>query len=373
MSSSLTVLQLLPNLELGGVERGTLQVAKHLVENGHRSLVVSGGGRMVSELEEDGSTHFTLPIGKKSLLTFRYIWALRKLIVQNKVDIVHVRSRFPAWVNYFAFRGIPKQQRPVLITTIHGAYSVNSYSKIMLKADKIIAISNFIESYILDNYSDIDREKIKIIHRGISVIDFPTNFKASDKWLDTWFKEFPQTQNKLILSLPGRITRWKGQEDFLEIVHKLKKSGLHFHALIIGGYDQNKQHFYKELQEKTKSLALENHVTFVGSRPDIKEILSISNVVFSLSKKPEPFGRTSPEALTMGIPVVAYDHGGGREVLKELFPQGLSKANDIEDAVSKTQNILENPSAINPNRLFTAEKMLDKTLELYLSSTNKIR
>ncbi len=373
MKSKLTVLQLLPHLELGGVERGTLEVGKYLVENDHRSLVVSGGGRMVKQLEQEGSTHFTLPIGKKSLFTFRHFKALRDIILKNDVNIVHIRSRFPAWVNYIAMRGIEKSKRPKLISTIHGAYSVSPYSKIMLKADKIIAISQFIESYIHDNYSGIDHNKITIIHRGISSEDFPANYSANEAWLEAWHKEFPQTKDKILLTLPGRITRWKGQEDFLDIVHGLKTSGMDFHALIVGGFDTNKQHFFNELQNKSQQLSLQNYVSFVGSRPDIKQILSISDLVYSLSKKPEPFGRTSPEALTMGKPVVAYDHGGAHEVLSELFPQGLCKANNVDDAIVKTQEILSKPYSIKPNELFTSAKMLEKTLQLYLSTASEIR
>lgn len=325
---------------------------------------------MVEQLQQEGSQHITLPVGKKSLFTFRHVRALRTVIETNKVDIVHVRSRFPAWVNHFALKGIPEARRPKLISTIHGAYSVNRYSKIMMNSDRIIAISQFIKHYILSNYPDVDDKKITVIHRGVGQSHFPRGYTADADWLENWYKEFPQTKDKIVICLPGRITRWKGQEDFLKIAHGLKSSELNFHAIVVGGFDQQKQHFFTELQDLAKQLSLSEHLTFVGSRPDIKDIMSISDLVYSLSKKPEPFGRTSLEALSLGRPVIAYDHGGGREVLSELFPQGLCEANNTEAAIHKTLKVLQNADPIKPNTQFTLENMLDKTLRLYLAAAD---
>ncbi len=372
MTKKLTVLQILPYLKLGGVERGTLEVAKHLTSEGHKALVVSGGGRMVKQLEQEGSRHFELPVGKKSLLTFRHAKTLRKIIIKNKVDVVHVRSRLPAWVNKLALHGIPTSQRPRLVSTVHGAYSVNAYSKVMLKSDRIIAVSDYIKSYILNNYPDTDEKKISVISRGIDPEQFPRNFAPSSKWLETWYKENTSIKDKILLCLPGRITRLKGHHDFIKLNAFLKKhSTKNFHALIVGGYDDRKKAYYDELLARIKKEDLQNDISFLGARDDLREIMAISNIVYSLSNKPESFGRTSLEALSLGRPVIAYDHGGATEVLSELFPQGLIPKNNIDCAIKKTVEITEHFDSINLNEKFTLGNMLDKILAIYESTSQE--
>lgn len=369
MSKSLRVLQVLPELNLGGVERGTLEVGKALAERGHQSFVVSGGGRLVEQLEREGSKHFTLLVGKKSLFTLRYIKPLRDLILKNNIDIVHVRSRFPAWITKFALDGIDKNIRPKLVSTVHGAYSVNAYSKIMLKADKIIAVSDFIKDYICINYPDIDSNKIKVIYRGISNEDFPSGFMPSSQWKDDWFKQFPACKNKLILCLPGRITRLKGHEDFLKILHELKTNSNNFNAIIVGSYDKNKSGYFNSLKKKISESNLEDHVTFTGARNDIKEIISISDIIFNLSNKPESFGRTALEALSLKTPVIANNHGGVKDILEELFPEGLININNTEQAIEKINTFSNSLINIKDNKRFTLKNMLDNTINLYHSIT----
>ncbi|MCG8323936.1 MAG: glycosyltransferase, partial [Thiotrichales bacterium] len=137
----LSVIQALPALEVGGVERGTLEVAAELAARGHRSIVISSGGRLVSELARAGSEHINCPIGKKSLLTFRHVFTLREIFRRQNIDIVHARSRLPAWLCWLALRGMPADRRPAFITTVHGPYSVNAYSRIMCYGKHVIAIS----------------------------------------------------------------------------------------------------------------------------------------------------------------------------------------------------------------------------------------
>ena len=155
------VMQLLPELNSGGVERGTLEIARALVSQGHQSLVVSNGGRLVAQLEAEGSTHLTLPVHKKSLSSLWQIRPLRRLIMQYQPDIVHVRSRVPAWLTHFALRGIPASQRPHLISTVHGFYSVNRYSEIMTQAEKVIAVSDSVVQYITEHYKTA---RLKILY-----------------------------------------------------------------------------------------------------------------------------------------------------------------------------------------------------------------
>lgn len=182
--SPLTVLQLLPALHAGGVERGTLEISRYLVQNGHRSLVMSAGGRMVPQLLAEGGEHFTWSIGKKSLLTLRLIWKLRRFLTEQKVDILHLRSRMPAWIGYLAWHGMNPLTRPKLVTTVHGAYSVNAYSAVMTKGERVIAVSNTIREYILSNYPKVDPDKIRLIYRGVDPEEFPRGYQPSDEWME---------------------------------------------------------------------------------------------------------------------------------------------------------------------------------------------
>ena len=203
----LTVLQVLPALNSGGVEKGVLEVANALVHKGHKSLVMSEGGRLVQQLIDDGSEHFNWSIGKKSLLTFLLIPKLRRFLVEHRVDIVHVRSRLPAWLVYLAWRGMDKATRPRFVTTVHGFYSVSWYSAIMTKGEKVIAVSESVKDYILKNYTNVDEDKIKVIHRGIDRDEYLFGFKPESSWLANWYEQYPQLKGKKVVTLPGRVTR----------------------------------------------------------------------------------------------------------------------------------------------------------------------
>ncbi len=361
----LTVLQVLPALQSGGVERGTLEVGKYLVEHGHRSLVISAGGRMVEQLVREGSEHFSWDIGKKSLWTLCQIAHLRRFLIDNKVDILHARSRMPAWICYLAWNGMNPATRPRFITTVHGLYSVNPYSAVMTKGERIIAVSETVRDYILKNYPDVPPGKINIIPRGIDPAEYPHGYRPPAEWLATWQKQYPQLARKKVLTLPGRITRLKGHEDFIELIARLRKQGEPVHGLIVGGASAKKQRYLNELKEKINASGLAEDITFTGQRDDLREIMALSDIVLSLSTQPESFGRTTLEALSMGVPVIGYDHGGVGEQLVRLFPQGRVPLGDLEALVRKSLSmqisvdlqILDSPS--------TLKDMLDSTLALY--------
>ncbi|MFT7413672.1 MAG: glycosyltransferase involved in cell wall biosynthesis, partial [Methylophagaceae bacterium] len=186
MNKTLTVIQILPALNSGGVERGTTEIANALVIAGHRSIVISAGGRLVEQLENEGTTHITLPIGEKRLSTLKYIWQLRKLFREVQPDIIHLRSRLPAWVAYLAWRKLPVTNRPHIVTTVHGPYSVNKYSAIMTIGERVIAVSNMIKGYIAKNYQGINPDNIQVIHRGIDPQRYSSQYRPSDNWLTEW-------------------------------------------------------------------------------------------------------------------------------------------------------------------------------------------
>ena len=204
------------------MERGTLEISKYLISKNQRSIVISEGGRMSRKLVKEGGQHIQLPIGKKSLLTLRIIPKLINIFNKNNVDIIHIRSRFPAWICFIATTFMPHSKRPSIVTTFHGPYSINWYSSIMAKGDAVIAVSKMIKSYILNNYK-INPEKIFLNYRGVDVKEFPYLFKPEKLWIHKWNKDYPKSQNKILLTLPARVTRWKGQIDFLHIIALLSK------------------------------------------------------------------------------------------------------------------------------------------------------
>lgn len=358
------VMQLLPELNSGGVERGTLEIGRALVAAGHQSIVVSNGGRMVSQLEQEGSQHHQLAIHRKSLASLFKIRPLRKLILQEQPDIVHVRSRIPAWLTHFALRGIPAKKRPHLISTVHGFYSVNGYSAIMTKAEKVIAVSDSVVEYIHTHYPHCPHDSIVRIYRGINPKEFPHGYQPSANWWQQVYQLFPQLEQKILITLPGRITRLKGHEYLFDLINSLKDQ-YPVHGVVVGGADEKKQGYLDELQQRVEDMGLLEHITFVGHRSDIREWLAASDLVLSLSTQAETFGRTSLEALSLGTPVVGWNRGGVAEILSQCYPQGLVPPEDGDALLQTISTLLTHPAPPAPVVQFSLQQMTDQTLALY--------
>ncbi len=367
-TNKLTVVQMLPALEGGGVERGTLEVARALVHAGHRSIVISAGGRMVEQLLTQGSEHLCRDVGHKSVFTARHIWPLRRYLKDNQVDILHLRSRMPAWIGYLAWKGMPVSQRPHLVTTVHGLYSVKRYSEIMNCGEKVIAVSETVRNYLVENYPKLDQDRVMVIPRGIDADAFPYGYQAPQAWLDSWYQEYPQLKGKQVLTLPGRITRLKGHHDFIDLMAALHKNGHRVYGLIVGGEDKRRKRYAKEIRRHIADAGLSDFMVMTGARFDIKAIYSVSDIVLSLSSKPESFGRTVLEALSLGRPVAGYDHGGVGELLHTLYPYGCVAPGDSAKLQEKVTSILRGDMKPVPNsQSYKLLAMLDSTIYLYQS------
>ncbi len=367
------IIQILPELNAGGVERGTLEIAAHLVAHGHESIVISNGGRLVEELENGGSKHISMPVHRKALASLVQISKLRKLFIEEKPDIIHLRSRMPAWLAFLAWKSLDARTRPRLVTTVHGFYSVNAYSAVMTKGESVIAVSESVRDYILKNYPATDPAKLRVIHRGVDKALYPVGFVPSDAWLAAWKTAQPELEGRIPLLLPGRLTRWKGQEDFIKMVAKLIALGEPVQGLIVGGPHPKKVAFLDELEALATSLGIADRISFLGHRTDLKEIMAVSTVVYSLSLDPEAFGRVSLEAMALGKPVIGYDHGGVAEQLHAIFPQGLIKVGDINRAIDLTREILDSrplPASIEE---FSLLRMLRSTSDVYQTLLNQPR
>ena len=365
MVRRLTVVQMVPALEGGGVERGTLEVARELVRCGHRSIVISAGGRMVAELVAAGSEHVTWPIWRKSLLTLRFVRPLRRLLQAEGVDVLHVRSRVPAWVAWLAWRGMPAATRPHLVTTVHGLYSVNAYSRIMTRGERVIAVSNTVRDYLLANYPAVEPNRIQVIPRGVDAAEFPYGRQPQVGWLERWYADHPQLLDKQVLTLPGRITRLKGHHDFISLIAALRQRGLKVHGLVVGGEDPHRPGYARELQARIEREGLGGDISFIGHRKDMREIYAVSDLVLSLSTSPESFGRTVLEALSLGRPVVGYDHGGVGEVLGTLYPVGRVPLGDVNTLAACVEELLADPQPVPRHHPYQLSSMLAATLGVY--------
>ena len=362
-------MQVLPALVGGGVERGTLEISAGLVARGHRSLVVSAGGGLVQELEGQGGKHLLLDLSRKSPGTLLKTGHLRRLLVNEGVDLVHVRSRMPAWVTLAAWKSLPASKRPRLITTVHGLNSVNRYSRVMTFGEKVIAVSNCCRDYVLKNYPRTDPEKVVVIHRGVDSAQFPYRHQPPDDWRERWQAEFPQLANRFVVLLPGRLTRFKGHFDFLEAIRLLKETNLRVHGLIVGGEDPRRLKYAHSLREEVERLGLAADISFAGHRRDLREIMSVSDAVVSTSiQPPESFGRTVLEAVRLGRPTIGYAHGGVGEVLTEVYPAGRVRLQDTAGLADKLAAVyrgeLSPPEATGEFELAT---MVEKEIALYES------
>ena len=358
--SRLAIMQLLPALDVGGVERGTLEIARAIVAAGHRSVVVSDGGRLVERLVREGSEHIEWRIGAKSPLTLRFIARLDALVRARRIDIIHARSRVPAWIGWLAWRRMSPAVRPRFVTTVHGMYSVSRYSEVMTYGERVIAVSRAVAEYISRAYPRCPRDRVRIIPRGVADDEFPYGHVPDAGWRAQWQRDHPFVAGKRLIVLPGRVTRLKGHEAFIEVLAGLKRTHPDAHGLVIGSGRPRRIAALKELARR-----LDVPVSFLGPREDIREIIALSAMVVSMSTQPESFGRTVLEALRLGIPVAGFDHGGVSEVLSDVFPSGRVAVGDTRAFTEKVARFLDHPPPVPRSDAYTLNAMQSSTVGLY--------
>jgi len=359
----LTVVQLIPALEAGGAERSTLEIGRALVAEGHRSIVVSGGGRLVAQLLAEGSEHVELPIGRKSIATLRQVRALRALIRRERADIVHARSRVPAWIGWLALRGV--SPRPHFVTTAHGLNTPGWYSSIMARGERVICVSNTVRDHLLHNYPRTDPAHLIVIPRGVDTDEFPFGYQPGDSWREWFYAEFPQLADKPLLTLPGRGTRLKGHADAIELVADLKTRGIDVGLLLLGAHQPGREAYIRELQDLATARGVNDRIAISAPRDDVRDVYAMSSLILQLSNKPESFGRTVIEALALCRPVLGYDHGGVGELLADLYPLGRVAPGDRARLVERAAELLHRAPAIAPPQRYRLSDMQEATLRLY--------
>ena len=363
----LTVAQLLPALQGGGVERGTLEVAGELVRRGFRSIVISDAGRLVPDLLATGSEHVCWPIGRKSPASLRRVRPLRRFLAEQQVDILHARSRLPAWIAWLALRGMAPSTRPHFVTTVHGLYSVNAYSAVMLRGERVIAVSRHARDYILSSYPAVEPDRIRVIPRGIDTAYYRKGYRPDDVWLADWYRQYPQTRDRFVVTLAGRPTRSKGVLDFIDIAGRLRALGIPAHGLLVGDIPASREaRIRRQITTALEETGVGNAVTLTGFRGDLREVMALSDAVVSLSLHPESHGRTVSEALALGRPVAGYAHGGVGEQLSSLFPEGCVEVGDRDAMAQRLAGWFREPPSLEDVTPWPLSRTLDATLELYL-------
>lgn len=355
------ILQLVPELNQGGVERGVVEFSREIVKRGHESFVISAGGRMVEQIVNEGGEHITLDVCSKNPLTAAVrAGKLRRIIKQVQPDIVHPRSRIPAWLTVFAMR---KMDVP-MVTTVHGFNSVNFYSNVMTRGERVICVSSAVKKYIMQNYNTPD-EKIRIVHRGVDPDEFDNNIDC--KFIADFKNRFG-LDGKFVVGCVGRISPLKNFESFIKAIVQCRKKIPNIKGVIVGDARRDKADYFQQLKGLADELKAQDLIEFVGSQQKMPEIYSVLDLVVSCSRKPESFGRTLVEAMAMGTPAIAPALGGpidiihdGRtgilidDVEPEKIADGILKATKL-----KFENLRE--YAIDN---FGIDKMVENELGVY--------
>lgn len=361
------IVQALVSLNIGGSELVATELSEYLIGAGHRVTIIAADGPLGARARASGADHLDWPIGKKRLSTLKYIKRLSEWFEQNRPDIVHVHSRLPAWICWRAIKRTAPQYRPILVTTMHGHYSVSRYSSVMARGGKTIAVSEHIRRYTLKNYPLSSSDDVVTVHGGASREQFPYAYRPAVGWRETTEKELPELAGKRWLLLPGRITRWKGHVDFINLISALLKDYPDIHGLFVGGGRAGSR-YQLELETLAEKSGVGNKITFTGNRLDIRDWMASAEMVFNLSNDPpEAFGRTVLESLCLGCPLIAWNHGGAAEIMAEMFPQGAIDLLDYDQLEQRARSFLDKRPVVEQSDAFSLETSMSKHLAVYQS------
>ena len=379
MSAKIKVLQVIPKLGYGGAETGCYDLGHFLAENDCKSYIVTSGGELIKYVRKEKVKIIKLPVQSKNpiIILMNSILIALIIIILN-INIVHVRSRAPAWsclISCFL-------TRRKMVTTFHGTYNFKSsikklYNSVMLKSKLIIAGSNFIFNHINENY--IDRlnpsNKLMVIFRGIN-LDYYHEKNISVFKKNKLFNLWGLSENKFKILLPGRLTSWKGQDKFIESLNILIEdyNNYRFEAIILGS-DQGRNVYKKKLQNLSQRYNLNQKIFFIDHCKDMPLAYSLSDVVVSSSVEPEAFGRVAVEAQAMQKPIIASNIGGSKETIidkktgflyKYDDPRELAKVlNSVMELDKDTLNLIGNEGRKNVSKKFDVDKMCQTTFTEY--------
>ncbi len=368
------IVQIIPHLGVGGAEQGCVDMAAAIQAAGGKAIVISNGGHpnKLQDLKRAGAVHINLPVHKKGLFAFgRNIKRIERVLRDNHANLVHVRSRAPAWSAFFAARrvGIP------FMTTCHAPYNGKGrvkkfYNSIMGAGVRVIAISNFVADYLRDTMTITD-DRIRVVHRSVDLMRFHPDLVTPDRLIrmsDRWRAPDGAT----IILLPGRLTRWKGHRVLIEAIAELKHPDV---FVVLQGSDQGRHKYRRELLALIKKLHLEGQIRIVDHDNDVPAMYRAAHIIVSASTDPEGFGRVAIEGMAMGRLVVATNHGGSKETIIDgqtgwLVPPGDAGAlarvlTDILALSDEQRSIIGDHATAHVAQYFSREKFMDETLAVY--------
>ncbi len=367
-----TVLQVLPALVQGGVERTAVEIASAVVKAGGRAIVVSAGGPMQHDVTRARAEHIAMAVDSKNpFVMYANVAKLEEIIREKNVDIVHARSRAPAWSAWSA----AKNTGTPFVTTFHGTYSLGGglkrrYNSVMIRGERVIANSTFIAGHIRKNYG-IEAAKLRIIHRGVDLDRFDAQVVSAQRVV-ALAADWRLEDGIPVVMLPGRLTRWKGQTVFIEAIAAMKNKNIR--CLLVGS-DQGRTDYRKELERLIAANGLNEIVRIIDDCNDMPAAYMLTDVVVSASTDPEAFGRVVPEAQALGRPVIATDHGGARETIVQGETGWLVPPGDVEALASTIDQVLNldeearkklaEKAVENVRKNFSKAAMCAKTLAVY--------
>ena len=373
------ILQIIPSMEIGGAERTVLEITAFLKNTNYTSLVLTSGGKLIKDLEKLNIEVVRYPIDKKNpLLIIKNIIKLKKIFIEKNIDLIHVRSRAPAWSAIFAARSL----KIPIVTTWHGHVSNSSwfkkkYNSIMHRGNALIANSNYTAENINKIYK-IDKDKIDIIPRGVNTEKFKaSNFSDEEKIkIKKEWKVFDQ--NKIILLLPARLTRWKGHEVVIKAIGLLKNEEFFKNIVcLFAGNQKGSERYIQNLKETIASLSLDDKIKLIGQVENMPLAYQVSNIILSPSIQPEPFGRIPIEAQASGKIIISSNAGAVKETIKSgQDSTGFKvKPNNSEELAHQIKLVIKmkdedlqeikKRAILNVKNNFSLETMCKKTLEVY--------
>ena len=379
MTTKINVLQVIPKLGFGGAETGCYDIAHYLAEQDCKSYIATSGGELLKYVKKNKVKIFRLPVHSKNpIMIFLNAILLSLIILIKKINIVHARSRAPAWSCYFACLITNTN----FVTTFHGTYNFKNkfkkfYNSIMLKSKLIIAGSNFIFGHISDNYNEYldKKKKLRVIFRGINVDYFnPKNISILKQ--EKLKKEWNIDTNRFTILMPGRLTYWKGQEKFIESLNILIEdyNVENFQAILLGS-DQGRKVYSKKLHSLVERYSLTKKVKFISHCKEMPLAYSLADVVVSASIEPEAFGRVAVESQSMCKPIIASNIGGSKETVlnkksgflyKHDDPRELAKnLNTVIQLSQEELKLMGNEGRKNITKKFDIEVMCDSNLREY--------
>ncbi len=365
----INLIQVLPSFNSGGVEQGTLDLANYLASLNIKSYITSNGGEMQKYLNKKFVNHIKLPVHSKNFFLMPFIARkLNKIIRNEKINILHIRSRAPAWLLPYLDKKNIKT-----VSTFHNVYGQENllkkfYNKQLGNVDKVIAISEYVKKEIVKSYN-IEESKIKVINRGIDTKFFDANINDEEKFI-SFLKKNNIDANKNIVLFPGRLTSWKGQIEFLNIVQQFKDYPIVFYFVGDNKNQSYSKKFLNEIKRKdlSKCCRILNHL----NHNDLKNMYACCNLVISAPLKPEGFGRTVSEALAMKKIVLAYNFGGVKNQLEKLDSLYKVNPHDYNDLKDKIHNVLklENNTVNNMGEVARKHIIENFSKEIMLKSYN---